>query len=238
MRTVTFKSVFDSVLILRGHDPAVISNIDQVPYREIAAHIGRRVREGWEHAFFPEWTLIEERTVEAGGVISLVQTGKTRIGTVKELWNANPRTTDAAATLDYLITSDGIQTELDAAETAWVEFRKRAPRFTTTYYQSTNQYQPGNVVFWPVTEDTQLYGNCYEARETATPGTYEWQLQEIPFVLEQWVIWASFADCLMQDGQRERALQMLSEVAKPELARAVLVEIGQQGLSEGVRIRI
>lgn len=238
MRTVTFKSVFDSVLSMQGLNPDTISNIDQEPYKQVAVHISRRVREGWEKAWWPEWTLVEARTVESGGTIGLQQQGKTRIGTVRDVYVNSPRSSNNPRPVPYLITDGGILTKpaYSAGDTLYVEFRKRAPRFSTTPYNAgETTLQDGHIRYWATSTDTQLYGNCYEARYSGS--AWSWDLQAIPFVLEQWVILAAFADGLKQNGQRDRAIQVLDNDAYPELWRARDAELKQNDLYESAQVR-
>lgn len=237
MRTVTFKSVLDSVLAMMGQDASTIEDIDQQPYKEIAVHITRRVREGWELAWWPEWTLTELRTIENGGTIGLQQDSQTRIGTVRNLYVNDPRTSPCPQSVPYLIGPSGISpiAPYAAASQLYVVFRKRASRFATTYYDAAETtLQDGNIRYWATATDTQLYGNCYQARLIS--GAYQWELQELPFVLEQWVILAAYADKLNQDGQRDRAKEILQDDAYPELWRARDAEMAQNGLFESARV--
>jgi len=58
MRTVTFKSVLEGVAKLKGVDPATMNATDKLVWTEF---INQRVAEGWEHEFWPEATVLEQR---------------------------------------------------------------------------------------------------------------------------------------------------------------------------------
>src|SRR5262245_51357903 len=60
MRTVTFQSVYESVVRRHGLDPSSDA-ITQNTARTIAERINERVRTGWTYWPFPELTLTEER---------------------------------------------------------------------------------------------------------------------------------------------------------------------------------
>lgn len=58
MRRVTFKRVLETVIRMQGLDPDTVSTAQKARRAE---HISRRVAEGWELDWWPEWTPIEER---------------------------------------------------------------------------------------------------------------------------------------------------------------------------------
>lgn len=240
-QTATFISVLKAVAARQkfATDLESLPSIDTPPFQAFAQFIEKRVREGHEYANWRELILTEQRTSDANGIIAFNQYGKTRIGKVVGVYVANPETTVRSQPKRWIATANGIQMAdgLESTE-LYVQFRKAAPRFTTTYYQPTsNTYQDGDVVFWPMGADEQLYGDCYEAR-LATATTFEWVRQEIPLAMANWVIEAAFADALIMDGQRERGYQHLSETAYPELRRAALASTSQQGVANAPRIKV
>lgn len=62
MRTVTFKSVLHRAAHLMGWDPTTADLTDERAAR-CAEAIQDRCREGWQWAFWPEWTILEERAM-------------------------------------------------------------------------------------------------------------------------------------------------------------------------------
>ena len=238
MQTATFISVLQGIMAKTGLavDPVSLPSIDVPPYQSWAVNIERRCREAYEYAMWRSLVLTEQRTANASGVIAFDQAGQTRIGKPTEPWSvyvSDPRVTVNAHPVKHIITADGLQLEAGyESESVWVQFRRAAPRFTTTQYVPTsNQYQANQVVLWPYGSDelsAQLYGDCYEARQDANNAWY-WDKQIIPIELKGWLIEAGYADALLAQGQRDRALQHLSDVAYPELYRSAKANTVQLG---------
>lgn len=243
MQTVTFREVFDDVLTLARFEPAALTNIDQNPYKIVASFIEARCREAIDRTRWREWIVTEERVADANGLISFDQNGENRIGLVYGVYLLDPTSQDSTSPRplpqDYIPTADGIVIYQGASKTLWVQYRRAAPRFTTRYYQAApNTYNLNEVVYWPNTDNTQTAGQCYELRYAANGTDPRWDEQLILRVWKPWLVNAAFADWLQNDGQRERAMQHLNEVARPELDRAAAANSNVQGLPMQARVMI
>lgn len=234
MQTVTFREVFDEILSLFGYEPETITNIDQLPYKTLSSFIEARAREAVDKTRWREWLVTEERTADANGMISFDQNGENRIGLVYSVTALDP--TSQASTSPrplpkpFITTADGIVVYQGASQTYWVQYRRAAPRFTTRYYQAApNTYNYGELVYWPNTSNTQVQGECYELRLESNGTTPRWDRQYLLRVWKPWLVNAAFADWLQNNGQRERAVQHLNEVAYPALGRAAAAESNVQG---------
>lgn len=230
MQTQTFVEALKDVMRQFGlaTDIASLPSLDVAPYNLWARFMEKRCREAYQQAFWNGMLVTEERTCDADGRIDFDQDGEIRIGTPVPQWAVtayDPRQTDTPRPVPYVVDSGAIQLlKVTEATTVWVSYRRAPPRFSTVYFQGPpNVYQKGTVVLWPTTgeeETEQLWGNCYELRQQAN-GTAYWDLQIIPTEMSGWLLESVFADALMNNGQRERALQHLNDVAYPELFRAV-----------------
>ena len=58
MRTANFKLIMEKIFRGRGLDPAGATENQK---STVADYITNRCKEGWEWAFWPEWTFMEER---------------------------------------------------------------------------------------------------------------------------------------------------------------------------------
>lgn len=239
MQTATFISILYGILakMKMPVDPVAVPNIDVQPFQAWAVNIETRCREAYEFANWRSLILTEERTADADGVIAFDQQGKTRIGKPMDpnaVFVSDPRITTAPNPIRHIVTADGIQLPSGyESEDVWIQFRRAAPKFTTTLYvPDTNQYLPNQVVLWPFGQDAlsqQIYGDCYEARQNAAGTGFYWDQQIIPIEMKGWLIEAGYADALIMDNQRDRGLQHLDTVAYPELRRAAKAATAQQG---------
>ncbi len=238
-QTATFISILHGVMakMKLPVDPASVANIDVQPYQAWAVNIETRCREAYEYANWRSLILTEQRTSNASGVIAFDQQGQTRIGKTLEpdsVFVSDPRVTVAANPIRHIVTADGLQLASGYESTAvWIQFRRAAPRFTTTQYvEGANQYQPGQVVFWPMGNGDlteQLYGDCYEARQNSAGTGFYWDQQIIPIEMKPWLVEAGYADALIMNQQRDRGLQHLETIAYPALHRSAKANTAQVG---------
>lgn len=241
MQTVTFREVFDDILNMAGFEPATITNIDQKPYNILASFIEHRTREAIDLTRWREWMVCEQRTADANGLISYAQNGKNRIAWVEGVYANDPTAAQTSAVMPgpkpFIAVDDGVRVYQGESSTFWVLYKRAAPRFTTRYYQEApNTYQVGDVVYWPNTANTQLAGNCYEARLQANGSDFFWDAQLLLRCWKPWLVNACFSDWLMFNGQRERAIQHRTDMAYPELNRAAAQNSNVQGTPAMARV--
>jgi hypothetical protein len=246
MQTETFIQVLKNTaaLLKLATDPASAPSFDVPPYTQFAVAIQRHVRLAWYRKNWRDLIALEQRTLDANGFLAYEQPGFRRIGklppesTIYGIWLANPDQTDnRVIPCHWNPTDGGIQVRNQPAnQVVWVRYQVGVPRFTTTYYvPGANQYNSGDVVFWPPGADEQVFGDCYEARFDASYNFY-WEKQIIPLCIADYVTQAAFAEALRADGQFERATQEM-DVAADLLAHAGAYWTEAQGINSMARVR-
>ena len=285
MRTVTFKSVLVA-LAQRcglGPDPDDFTTIDA---DKLTSFIQDRYVEGFEWAFWPELTRLEQRqyrpswlvgtayvvgnevfneadelyytsilngtgqqpdlsptywelTEDMDRYIAYEQTGETAIGTVKNLSSKNPRTNQKyPGNLGFELSNNGVQVSALAPVKSWIEYRIRpTAQFTSVAYDGATAYVVGDVVF-----DVATSGECYvciqdgTGQDPSTSPTY-WTVQEFPYILKKFVVYAGYADYIRSDGQ-QRTAETEENTAYGKLSETVDVEFGQQRQPQSVEARV
>lgn len=167
--------------------------------------------------------------------VSLDQTGKTAIGTVEQVTNADPRSTPGTLPLRWSAGPDGIELSpyAGADTTVWVRFRRRVPQFTSTDW-AAGSYASGSVVYYATT------GECYVASSAASsgdvPGTAAlWVKQSFPYIFQRTVALFAAADHRMESGQLETRNAYLIQ-AEDALADEYRKAFGQQAQIESFRV--
>lgn len=228
MRTVTFKSVLDEVVLLKGFQPDQL-DLSSSQALLMAKIIERWTRIGWEYAFWPEWTLVEART-PASSVVSLDQAGQTKIGEIQGVYSTAKKAWQECNAVEYQLTASGIDLThtTGAPATPYIKFRRRPPRFTTEAWNADNvaNYEAGYIVYYPQTVSSQLAGECYQL-ESDGNGSYSWVKQDMPTILKDAVIHGAHSDIKRQDGKVDEAEYWESRFWN-ELYRAWDVSIKQQ----------
>jgi hypothetical protein len=228
MRTVTFKSVLDEVVLLKGFQPDQL-DLSASQALVMAKYIERWCRKGWEYAFWPEWTLVEART-PVSSVVSLEQAGQTRIGEVDGVFKSEKEARLDYGRVDFVLTASGIDLShtTGAPATPYIKFRKRPPKFTTEAWSEANTgaYDEGYVVYFPATVSSQLAGECYELQGDGN-GSYDWVKQDLPAIMKDVVVMGAYSECLKQEGKHEDAARRAQE-ATDELHRVHEVVFRQQ----------
>ena len=223
MRTVTFRSVLDELVMLKGYQPSQL-DLSASQALTMAKYLERWCRVGWEYSWWPEWTLIEARTPDGNDLIAYEQTGEEKLGEVEGVYASRNGALDGYDRLDYDLTAEGIDLTrtTGAPATPWVRFRKRPPRFTTEAWTQDNSalYEPGYLVYFPATVLTQMAGECYLLED-------DWVKQDVPAILKDEIVMGAWSDCLRQDGKYDEA-RYWEERATAEMHRAWGVAFNQQ----------
>ena len=228
MRTVTFKSVLDELVMLKGFQPDQL-DLSASQALTMAKYIERWCKIGWEYAFWPEWTLVEART-PASSIIAYDQAGQTLIGEVQGVYKTEKAARDEYDRLEVWLTAAGIDltNTSGAPATPYVKFRKRPPRFTSEPWSEANAavYEEGYLVYFPATVASQLAGTCYQLEDDGA-GSFTWVKQDMPAILKDVVVQGAFSECLKQDGKLEEARNW-KEDAWDELRRVWKIAFDQQ----------
>jgi len=159
--------------------------------------------------------------------IAYEQTGKTKLGEVKAIWNKDPEQSSTAFEIAFVPSKLGFVVANDAPTQVFVQFRERPPQFSSTYWDATTQWAVDRLVY------SQAAGECYKAlavntnRPPETEPTF-WQLVEFPYVLQTWVQWAAGqVDMLREDGQHSKSW-VFDERAEEKLDDAWRIAFPQQ----------
>lgn len=233
MRTVTFLSVFNRVVQLRGHDPATLPLTDAMA-GQTAYYIEQWIRRGWEKDFWPEWTKVDERTPDTNSLIAWEQTGKDALGEVQGVYPTEKMAYLEQNKLSVAIRDTGIELRFTDGDgsTSWVKYRLRPPRFTATAYAGATAYAVGDVVYYATT------GECYLCIKTSTgnapTNTTYWTKQDLPRLLENVAVRGAFSELLRQNDQKRADYE--EATALEELQRVWEVTFPQQGLTRTIDV--
>lgn len=168
MRTVPFKSVLWSIAKKAGLIPAT-DGLDRPIAAEITEAINTAVKLAWEYSDWPELCLITAQTVSTSAQASggtfftlpyLDSNGYHYMGSVLNVWDANPLASSRATRVDYTLGTDAVYLPQDAPATVFVRYRLPHGVYTDDEY-TTRKYVPGEVVYRP--ED----GECYRCTAIA-----------------------------------------------------------------------
>lgn len=169
--------------------------------------------------------------------IDYEQYGETKIGRVWGAWKTNPQQNTSVYSYTAVLTANGVEVPDCTAATCVLGYSKRPPNFSSrTWSAAETNYERYDVVFYPGTEDADLFpyrGECYLAEEDAD-GVQFWQLVEFPAVLRRFVVQAVAADMLRYYGGNDAragfleararaALEDEAQKAGPSVAGAVRV---------------
>lgn len=153
--------------------------------------------------------------------------GETPIGEILAVYSSTPRSATVPSfrygtwpsEYGYDVSS------LASGSTAWIRYRVRQSTFSADQWSASTTYAVNDVVYYAAD------GNCYKALQAgnnhnpASATTY-WQLQKMPYVLSEYVKFATAAD-FAEDMQNS---QMWQAKAEALLAREVdkCIEQGQR----------
>jgi len=243
MRTVSFKSVLYGAAARLGLQPYNESGIDKSKKYELVNALNDRVAEGWDWDWWPELMVCEQRTLSTAETTSVryapwVATGKTTIGTVKNVYRRHPLYSRAPDRLPHIINADGVVLNDLAPDDVWIMFRKRVPMFTAQDYASTTNYAVDDLCYY----ESKIYpaGECYiciqaGTGETPPSSTEYWTKIDFPAWLKSYVIQGVYADCL-DDEDQETARWKAGQKAEELIIRTADTIMGQQSQTEVARV--
>jgi hypothetical protein len=157
------------------------------------------------------------------------QPGKRAIGKVLSIYNTSPRLSTPAFGYGQSPSELGIDTSWISGPTVWLKYQVRPSVFSAAIYDGTANYLKGDTVVDPVA-GTATSGNCYRAllanSGTALTDTATWQLQPFPYVLSEYVKFATAADFAEEQNQAQIWKSKADEMLYREVDKCL--EQGQQ----------
>ena len=131
------------------------------------------------------------------------QTDETKIGEFLSLTKKDPRNFSANKEYSFELTALGANVVSDV-NTVWVKGRKHRPLLTGDNYSADNTYATGVQVYFE--------GNFYDANasvavnESPTTASSKWDLVELPYIFQGYLIRGAYADYLRATGNNELAM--------------------------------
>tara|TARA_Y100000593_G_scaffold88607_1_gene171270 strand:+ start:3491 stop:4489 length:999 start_codon:yes stop_codon:yes gene_type:complete len=164
--------------------------------------------------------------------IGLEQTGETKIGEVLGVTQKDPDNFTTNKRYSFTLSPSGIQV-LDNVGTVWVRFRKRRPDLKGDAWSSTTTYAAGDQVYF----SEQLYdaNQSTLTGESPTTASTKWDLVEVPYIFQGYLIRGAYADYLRSTGNNELAAQADAD-AEAVLAVEADKLLRQQGQVERVNV--
>lgn len=139
--------------------------------------------------------------------VDFEQSGKTEIGEIKGVWDADPRVDSAAQEVNWSLENNGIVVT-DDVTAVWIRYNKRpAVLEKAATWSSATTYVAGDLVTY---ESTTVRLNVYKAlqggtnKNPATETTY-WELFKIPMLFDEALVEWTSSELLKTDGQIEKA---------------------------------
>ena len=176
-----------------------------------------------------------EEAVDMRKYLPYSQTGKTDIDALIHAYQRDPRIITAPEELCVKKLADGYQFGRLAPDAVFIEYRARAPQFSSVEYSAGIQYAVGDVVYVPST------GECYKAliaTEGMDPVTTltDWAQVEFPYFASEVVKEYAYSYLLLEDGEAAKAKEIRS-IADDMLTDREIIEFEQQGQQEQFSVR-
>ena len=136
--------------------------------------------------------------------IAYEQTGETKIGEFLALHKKDPRNLSANKEYSYKLTGLGAHV-VSGITQAWVKGRKQRPELSGDTYSSTSTYSSGDQVYYN--------GNFYDSNasvavsESPTSAASKWDIVQVPYIFQGYLIRGAYADYLRATGNNELATQ-------------------------------
>ena len=134
--------------------------------------------------------------------IAYEQTGETKIGEFLALFSKDPRNLSANKEYSYELTGLGAHVVSDVTQ-VWVKGRKYRPTLSGDTYSSSSTYSASSQVYHN--------GNFYESNasvavnESPETAASKWDIVEIPYIFQGYLIRGVYADYLRATGNNELA---------------------------------
>lgn len=198
MRTVTFKTLRDALAAALNMAPSDVTAVQAVKHVE-ALNLALRHAWTWPDAGWPELQLSEEIT-PSSGVIEWDAAAQA-IGTVHGIYLDSPDTGEYPRPVRWRWKADGSGVIiLDTVTTVWLRYTPQTPEWTSTAYESGQNYPAGTVRY-----DTTL-GDCYIAiaatTSAAVTDTSKWRKLDVPWIFRRAAVRGATALLSGVDGDR------------------------------------
>ena len=130
--------------------------------------------------------------------------GRTPIGAAFGAWTANPYECANRRRVDYLLSQRGLEfTATSPASLVWLLFRIPYPGIGRDAWSATTTYNTGDATV----DGTDSYISSIDGNLALQPSVNpnSWSIFRIPYPMRRYVTQAAFSDCLITDGQNEKA---------------------------------
>jgi len=230
MRRVQYKEVLRGAAETSGRIFSVLSTDDAELLR---GFIGRRLREAWESNFWPELMVVEERTISSK-TIPYEETGKSDLGEVQRITDADPRTTYSLTDYEFNLTASGfnIPGYTSDATSLWVTYRKQAPELTGSNW-AEGSYISGAQVYHTTQGD--FYDQDGAVNTSMEPPDSPWVRVDFPYIFKSFCERAAASDLLLLDEKSDLAIaqkQQADDALSVEMAKLRL-----QGHHNNIKIK-
>lgn len=163
----------------------------------------------WQVLARPSSSIIQFTIQQTGfaGTGGTVQWVHTTPGLVRAVYDRDPRKFQNWRELDFYAEGDGIRV-VDAGVQVWVEFRRETPLLTGSDYSATATYAIGDQVLFNASGDTLNFYNCLVATtagESPSTKPSQWELVEIPYIFQTYLVHGALSDALKMDGNHAAA---------------------------------
>lgn len=130
--------------------------------------------------------------------------GRTPISAAFGAWSKNPFEDPHKKRVDYLLSQRGLEfTATSTIGSVWLLFRIAYPGIGKDEWSATTTYAIGDATV----DGTDSYISMVDSNIAAQPSISpdQWRMFRIPYSMKRYVVQAAFADCLVTDGQNEKA---------------------------------
>lgn len=141
--------------------------------------------------------------------VGYAQTGFTDIGDVRDVYSKDPRVEKTYATANWTLSQNGVQVP-NGPSTVWLEYRTRFVPLTGADYSASATYAVGDQILFNSAGSVKNFYTCTTATsagESPNTAAAKWTLIEIPYIFQPYLVTGAYADCLLMDGQNDKAAQ-------------------------------
>jgi len=127
-------------------------------------------------------------------------------GLVRGVYSKDPEAHSDFVELDFQEVDNGWLVPQAPVE-VWLEFRKVAPLLTGSAYSAATTYTAGEQVLF-TNGSTKNFYNCKVATaqgESPTTDPMKWELVELPYIFQTFIVYAALSDALKMDGNHAAA---------------------------------
>lgn len=161
--------------------------------------------------------------------IGYTQTGESEIDVLMDAWIDSPVMISYPRAQGYIVTQDGFQMISSAggfmgtngyvsyntnpANPVYLYYRLAPYNYSGSTYDSTATYVAGQYIYYTMTSGSGTgTGDFYKCVATTSAGespesaATKWTIQPLPEMIAQPLVWQTYGDWLVQDGQADKAV--------------------------------